>query len=123
MILHREQKEAVALVTIVQVFLLLVSGMALVHADGEESLYGVIERIAPRSMTIRLTENSKYNSARAAGAEVILTITDETMIRDEFLHIVSVRNLSAGSSVYVKPRTLPNKETLAVLVQIMRRTR
>lgn len=123
MVIRREQKKAVALVMIVQVFLLLVSGMALVHADGEESLYGVIERVAARSITIRLTEKSKYDSARSAGAEAILTITDETMIRDEFLHIVSVRNLSVGSSVYVKPRTLPNKEKLAVLIQIMRRTR
>ncbi len=106
---------------IVQVFLLLVSGMALVHADGEESLYGVIERIAPRNITIRLAEKSKYDPARAAGAEVILTITDETMIRDESLHVIPIGNLPVGSSVYVKPRTLPNKERLAVLIQILRR--
>jgi hypothetical protein len=123
MVLHREKRKAVALVMIVQVFLLLVSGMALVHADGEESLYGTVERIAPRSITIRLTEKRKYASARSAGAEVILAITDETMIRDEFVHIVSVGNLSVGTSVYVKPRTLPNGERLAVLIQILRRAR
>jgi hypothetical protein len=123
MVLHREQRKAVALVMIVQAFLLLVSGMTLVHADGEESLYGTVERIAPRSITIRLTEKSKYDSARLAGAEIILAMTDETIIRDEFLHIVSVGNLSVGTSVYVKPRTLPDKERMAVLIQILRRAR
>jgi hypothetical protein len=121
--LQREQRKAIALVTVVQVFLLLVSGMGLVHADGEESLYGRVDRITPGTITLRLTEKSKYGSARSAGAKVMLTITDETMIRDEFLHIVSVGNLSVGSSVYVKPRTLPNGERLAVLIQVLRRTR
>jgi hypothetical protein len=120
---QREQRRAVALVTVVQVFLLLVAGMALVHADGEESLYGRVDRIAPKSITLRLTEKSKYDSTRSTGAEVVLAITEETMVRDEFLHIVSVGNVSVGSSVYVKPRTLPNGERLAVLIQVLRRTR
>lgn len=119
MLFLRQQRRSVAITALFYVCFVLVSGTALVQADGEEPFVGVIEKISGDTITIRVTEENQ--SALSVGDEVTLFITKDTTIRDESLDIVPFKRLFVGSSVRVKPNTLPNKDVEASILIVEKR--
>ena len=69
----RQQNKSVALFILVHLFFLLVSGTAIVHADGEEPFVGVIDQILSDRITITVTQ-AGY-SERTVGEQVTLLIS------------------------------------------------
>jgi len=114
MIVIRQQNKSVALIILVHLFLLLVSGPAVVQADGEEPFVGVIEEILSDRITVKVTE-ARY-SARTVGEQVSLLITTDTTMRDASRKVIPFERLSVASSVWIKPNTLPNKDVEASIV-------
>ena len=114
----RQQNKSVALFILVYLFFLLVSGPAVVHADGEEPFVGVIEEILSGRITIKVTQ-AGY-SERTVGEQVTLLITTDTTIRDASRQIIPFERLSVASSVWIKPNTLPNKDVEASIVIVER---
>lgn len=110
----RQQNKTVALVILVHLFLLLISGSALVHADGEEPFVGVIEEILSDRITVKVTQ-ARY-SERIVGEQVSLLVTTDTTIRDASRKVISFERLPVASSVWIKPNTLPNKDVEASIV-------
>jgi hypothetical protein len=110
----RQHNKSVALVIWVFLFLLLISGSALVHADGEEPFVGVIEGILSDRITVKVTE-ARY-SERIVGEQALLLITTGTTIRDASRKVIPFERLSVASSVWIKPNTLPNKDVEASIV-------
>jgi hypothetical protein len=110
----RQQNKTVALVILVHLFLLLISGSALVHADGEEPFVGVIEEILSDRITVKVTQ-ARY-SERIVGEQVLLLITTDTTMRDASRKVIPFERLSVASSVWIKPNTLPNKDVEASIV-------
>lgn len=110
------QNRAAVLVVLCQVFFVLVVGISVVQADGEEPFAGVIEKIASDTITIRVTD--KEFSERKIGDKVTLVITEDTMITDKSRNTISFDKLSAGLSVEIKPRTLPDKHVEATMIKV-----
>ena len=118
MIVIRQQNKSVALIILVHLFLLLISGPAVVHADGEEPFVGVIEQILSDGITVKVTQ-TRY-SERTIGEQVSLLITTDTTIRDASRKVIPFERLSVASSVWIKPNTLPNKDVEASIVIVER---
>jgi hypothetical protein len=110
----RQYNKSVALVILVPLFFLLISGSTLVQADGEEPFVGVIEEILSDRITVKVTQ-ARY-SERTVGEQVSLLITTDTTIRDASRKVIPLERLSVAYSVWIKPNTLPNKDVEASIV-------
>ena len=121
MISMRQQKKSLVVVGVFQVFFLLVSGMALVQADGEEPFVGKIEKIAADRILVEVMRNNA--AGRTAGEKITVLIPEETRIIDKSRNLIPFKRLSVDLVVQIKPNTRPNKDVEADIIQIVGRIR
>lgn len=117
MISVRQQKTSIAFVILLHVCILLLTGPAVVRADGEEPFIGVIEDLSKNSITVRVTK--VLYSPRALGDQVRLLITQDTTIREirgRSSKVIPFESLSVASLVEISPHTLANQEVEASVV-------
>ncbi|MGD8513782.1 MAG: hypothetical protein PVG85_07520 [Deltaproteobacteria bacterium] len=117
MISVRQQKTSIASIILLHLFLLLLSGPSVVHADGEEPFIGVIEDLSKDSITVRVTK--VLYSPRALGDQARLLISKDMAIREikgQSSKVIPFEKLSLGSSIWIKPNTLANQDVEASVV-------
>lgn len=120
MVFLRQQRRSVAITALFYVFFVLVSGTALVQADGEEPFVGVIKKIARDRIIAKVTE--RCDSGLSVGEEIVLFITnDTTILSNKSMKVIPLKRLSVGSSVWIKPDTLPNNNVEASILIVEKR--
>lgn len=115
----REQKTLVAFVAIFQVLFLLVSGTALVQADGEELFLGKIKKMAADRIVVEVMRNNP--AGRTVGEKMTLLMGEHTKIRDSSQNLIPFKRLSVGSVVWIRPHTRPNNDVEAVIIYLVER--
>ena len=121
MIAMRQHIKSLIIVVVCHVFFLLVSGMALVQADGEEPFIGKIKKIAADRILVEVMRNNP--AGRTVGEKITVLIPEETRIIDKSRNIIPFKRLSVDSVVRIKPNTRPNKDVEADIIQIVGRIR
>ena len=137
MVSFNQQKMRLVLSVLMWMVFFLVSGASVALADGEEPFEGIIEKIetinpddagisAPEifgkpythTITVRL-------SAQTLSTPIVtLLINADTRVVERTtsgVEGVPIQRLKAGSSVRIKPTTLPSKDILADRVEIIGR--
>jgi len=136
-----QQKMRLVLSLLLPMLFILVSGVSVALADGEESFEGIIEMIeeinaADAAVTIQKIAGKNYThtitvkvtgqalSERTVDSKILLFIADDTRIfklKKNHLKSVSIKKLSAGALIRIKPNTLPGKDVEADTIKIIRR--
>ncbi len=124
-------------------FLVLVSGVSIALADGEDPFEGRIEEIKKIDVsdakmmlpkvggknythTMTVTVTDPILSKITAGSKISFFIADDARIlkiKKNGLKAVSIENLSAGSQIRIKPNTLPGNYVEADTIKIIRRAK
>ncbi len=137
MVSFNQQKMHLVLSVLMWMVLFLVSGGSVALADGEEPFEGTIEKIEtinPADADINAPEifgkpythmiTVRPSAQTLSSPIVILLINADTRVvirTTSGVEGVLFERLEAGSSVRIKPTTLPSKDILADRVEIIRR--
>ena len=137
MVSFNQQKMRLVLSVSMWMVLFLVSGGSVALADGEESFEGTIEKIetinpadagisAPeifgKPYTHTITVRTSSQTLSSPIVSLLINADTKVVIRTTSgVDGVPIQRLEAGSSVRIKPITLPSKDILAGRVEIIRR--
>jgi len=98
-------------------FIILVSDLTLVQADGEELFLGKIKKMAADRIVVEVMRNNP--AGRTVGEKMTLLMGEHTKIRDSSRNLIPFKRLSVGSVVRIRPITRPNNDVEAGIIYLV----